>query len=245
LAALLAYRNRLLREVAGAARHLLAPTDFVRDWYAGHGVTADRIVVLPPALEDPPDLERQQAPGKLRVGYIGGLSWQKGVHVLVEALADLEDRAELWIAGDESADAAYASRLRALATPAVRFLGRLDRAQVWRMLSQLDIVAVPTLWYETFSFIISEAFGMGLPVMASKLGPLADRVHDGVDGFLLPPGDVSAWRAALWRLVDEPRLLERLRVQVRPPPTLEDHILRLESIYGTPIADQRQVGYLC
>jgi glycosyltransferase involved in cell wall biosynthesis len=114
----------------------------------------------------------------------------------------------------------------------VRFLGRLTREEVWDTLAQVDVVVVPTLWYETFSFIISEAFIAGVPVIASRLGPVADRVRDGVDGLLVPPGDVSAWRAALQRLVEEPNFLARLRANVRPPMTLNEHVGRIEALYA-------------
>ncbi|MFN3763518.1 MAG: glycosyltransferase, partial [Anaerolineae bacterium] len=120
----------------------------------------------------------------------------------------------------------------ALASPNVRFLGRLNREGVWNTLAQVDVVTVPSLWYETFSFLISEAFAAGRPVLASRLGALADRVRDGVDGLLLPPGDVAAWRSAIQRLIDDPDLLPRLRANVRPPMTMEEHVERLEALYA-------------
>jgi glycosyltransferase involved in cell wall biosynthesis len=97
---------------------------------------------------------------------------------------------------------------------------------------QVDVVVVPSLWYEAYSFLVSEAFAAGLPVLASRLGALADRVRDGVDGLLLPPGDIMAWRAAMQRLLDEPDLLPRLRAGVRPPMTMEEHVDRLETLYA-------------
>jgi glycosyltransferase involved in cell wall biosynthesis len=234
LAGLAAWRNRLLRGVLDGARVLIAPTEFVQRWYAAHGVPEEKIVVLAPGLDNsmlPPQPPRP-ADDTVRFAYIGGLSWQKGVHVLVEAFSGVQGEAELWVAGDESFDPAYVSRLKALATPNVRFLGRLDRKGVWETLTQVDVVVVPSLWYETFSFLISEAFAAGLPVLASRLGALADRVRDGVDGLLLPPGDVAAWRAAMQRLLDEPDLLPRLRAGVRPPMTMEEHVDRLEALYA-------------
>jgi len=234
LAGLAAWRNRLLRGVLDDACALIAPTEFVRRWYAAHGVPEEKIVVLAPGLDDyvlPPQPPRP-GDGAVRFVYIGGLSWQKGVHVLVEAFSGVQGEAELWVAGDESFDPAYVSRLKALATPNVRFLGRLDRKGVWETLTQVDVVVVPSLWYEAYSFLISEAFAAGLPVLASRLGALADRVRDGVDGLLLPPGDVAAWRAAMQRLLDEPDLLPRLRAGVRPPMTMEEHVDRLEALYA-------------
>lgn len=233
-AGLLAWRNRLLHRVLAGAAKLIAPTRFVRDWYVAHGIPMDDLVVAQPALEAPVTFAEPRPAhpkGCLRFAYIGGLSWQKGVHVLVEAFSRVTGAAELWIAGDETFDPSYTARLRAHARPTVRFLGKLSRDDVWKTLASVDVVAVPSIWYETFSFIVSEAFSAGIPVVASRLGPLADRVRDGVDGLLVPPGDVSAWQHAFQRLVDEPNLLRRLRANIHPPMSLEEHVDQIEAIY--------------
>ncbi|MFW6116208.1 MAG: glycosyltransferase family 4 protein [bacterium] len=238
---LLGWRNRLLRGVMTGAARLIAPTPFVRDWYASHGAPADNLVVAQPALESrATSVARGRGPkASLRFAYIGGLSWQKGVHVLAEAFSRLRGAAELWIAGDETFDPKYTARLRAEATPNVKFLGRLSRDDVWKTLAEVDVVAVPSLWYETFSFIVSEAFAAGVPVVASRLGPLADRVRDQVDGLLIPPGDVSAWRDGLQRLVEEPDLLKRLTANVQPPVTLDEHVDQIEGLYRAVLAERR------
>jgi glycosyltransferase involved in cell wall biosynthesis len=238
-AGLLAWRNRLLHRVMTGAAKLIAPTPFVRDWYGAHEAPMESLVVAQPALES-----RLASAGSsrgpkdsLRFAYIGGLSWQKGVHTLMEAFSQIQGTAELWIAGDETFDPKYTARLRAESTANVRFLGRLSREDVWKTLAMVHVVAVPSLWYETFSFIVSEAFAAGVPVVASRLGPLADRVRDRVDGLLVSPGDVSAWRAALQRLLDEPDLLGRLQTNVRPPTTLEEHSDRIESLYQAAVTE--------
>ncbi|MBC7228164.1 MAG: glycosyltransferase family 4 protein [Thermoflexales bacterium] len=228
------HRNRLLRQVVDTAHLLIAPTEFVRRWYISYGFPEEQTILLPHGLEYPaesPQRHRSSNEG-IRFLYVGGLSWQKGVHTLVEAFAGVQGSAELWIAGDESVEPGYVTHLRTLAGPNVRFLGRLSREEVWKTLAQVDVVVVPSLWYETYSFLISEAFAAGLPVLASRLGALADRVRDSVDGLLLPPGDVPAWRAAIQRLIDEPDLLARLRANVRPPMTMEEHVAHLEALYA-------------
>lgn len=234
LVPVMAFRNKLLRRLGHAASLLIAPTEFVRRWYILHGFPAERTVLLPHGLEYPAEspLRRRVSHTGLRIFYAGGLSWQKGIHVLVEALVGIRGYVELWIAGDQSADPVYVTRLQALAGSNVRFLGQLNREGVWNALAQVDVVAVPSLWYETYSFLVSEAFAAGLPVLASRLGALAERVRDGVDGLLLPPGDVAAWRAAIQRLIDDPDLVTRLRANVRPPMTMEEHVERLEAIYA-------------
>ncbi len=231
-AGVLAWRNRRLRRILDASRALIAPTEFVRRWYSEHGAPAARLRILTPALEDAPPRQEQSAHTPVRFLYVGGLTWQKGVHVLVEAFAGVQSAAELWIAGDESVEPEYVAALRARAPATVRFCGRLDRAALWETLAQVDVVAIPTLWYETFSFILSEAFAAGLPVIASRLGPLADRVRDGVDGLLVTPGDVAAWREALQRLAADAPLRHHLRARVSPPPSLAEHVADLERLYA-------------
>ena len=231
---LLAWRNRLLHQGLKAARKLIAPTKFVRRWYAAHGVKSDDIVAIPHGVDLPKTGTHvgHRTGGSTRFVYIGGLSWQKGVHILVEAFGGVRGSAELWVAGDESLAPGYVSRLRTQASPNVRFLGKLTQEEVQAMLVQADAVVVPSLWYETFSLIAHEAFAAGVPVVASRLGALAEAVREGVDGLLVPPGDVAAWRAALQRLMAEPDLLPRLRANVRRPVTLEEHVDRIESVYA-------------
>lgn len=236
LATLLAYRHRRLHQILRQAEQLIAPTEFVRRWYIAHEVPATNIVTIPHGLPLPDGLPAIRSAARpenrpLRFAYIGGLSWQKGVHGLVEAFQPLSDQAELWIAGDETADPPYTARLRAMASPAVRFLGRLSREQVWQTLGQVDVVVVPALWYETFSFIISEAFAAGVPVIASKLGPLADRVTHEVDGLLVPHGDVLALKAAMHRLLNEPELLPHLRAGVSFPNSIQAYVETLQQVY--------------
>lgn len=232
LAGLLAWRNHQLSRLMPKAARLIAPTPFVRDWYAAHGAPQEKLMVIQPGLDLPPQLPWQPRPSgrPLRLAYIGGLSWQKGVHGLIEAAAGLEG-VEIWLAGDETAHPDYTAQLRRQASPQVRFLGKLDRAQVWTTLAQVDVVVVSALWYETFSFIVSEAFAAGVPVIASRLGPLADRVRDDVDGLLIPPGDWTALRQAIRRLQEEPDLLPRLRANIRPVLTTAEHARTMERLY--------------
>ncbi len=238
LTGLLIWRNHLLRQVTEAAHTLIAPTEFVRRWYTAYGVPTEKIRVLSPGLEHIAAMQPQRSNSPLRFVYIGGLSQLKGVHILLQAFGQVQGPKELWIAGDESSDPTYVARLRAQATPGVRFLGKLTREGVWKTLAQVDVVVAPSLCYETFSFIVSEAFAVGVPVIASHLGALADRVRDGIDGLLIPPGDVNAWRTALQRLVDEPDLLEQLRVNVRPPMMIDEHVDHMQALYAELIDEK-------
>ena len=236
VAPLMAYRHGLLRRALTRAAWLIAPTEFVRETYRQLGTPAERIRVIPHGIEVPAALPAPQprSTDALRVSYIGGLAWQKGVHVVIEAVNGLPARAaQLSIYGDATAFPEYAAKLQQLAHhPQIHFGGRLARTELWQVLRETDVVVVPSLWYETASLIIQEAFAAGVPVIASNLGAMRERVHDGLDGLLVTPGDPVSWRAALQRCIDEPGLLRRLCQGIRPVRSLDEHLADLEALYA-------------
>jgi glycosyltransferase involved in cell wall biosynthesis len=118
------------------------------------------------------------------------------------------------------------------------FEGPIPNDQIGCVLANTDIIVVPSLWYENSPVVIQEARAMGIPIIASAHGALCEKVRDGVDGLLVPPGDVAAWRTAIQRLLDEPDLLPRLRAGVRPPMTMEEHVGRLEEIYSKVVGSK-------
>lgn len=237
LALPLSWRNGRLHRSLLQASQLIAPAKFVKQWYVDHGLPAAKIKVLPPGLDSPP---KPAVPPhtNFRVGYVGGLSWQKGVHVLVEAFNALPQTAELWLAGDPDFDPDYVNQLKAAGRAS--FLGKLDRTAVWHMLAQVDVVVVPSLWYETFVFVISEAFAMGVPVITSKLGVLAERVRHGVDGLLFPAGDTAQLVQVLQTLHDQPALLAQLRQNISPITTVAEHAAGVAELYAGVIYAPKQ-----
>jgi glycosyltransferase involved in cell wall biosynthesis len=241
LAPFFAWRTAILRRLMPRVSAWIAPTAFVANWHIAHGFPAERLHVIGHGIELPAlDLEavdRRKGGAASHFAYIGGLSPQKGVHVLIEAFNGMSPSARLTIAGDETAFPDYCAVLRARAThPGVRFVGHLAREGVWQTLMDADALVVPSLWYETASLVVQEAFAVGTPVIAADHGALAERVHHGVDGLLVPPGDVSALRAALGRMTDEPALMERLRGGIRPVTAVAEHVQQVANLYRQVLA---------
>ncbi|MDX1664105.1 MAG: glycosyltransferase family 4 protein [Candidatus Promineifilaceae bacterium] len=244
LAPLLAYRSRLLRLALEGAEAIIAPTAFVRDMYTSLGIPAEQITVLPLGLEMPAELsletERRRdgdAPaggGPLHVVYVGSIAPQKGVHVLVEAVNALPAEAvQLSIFGSLAAYPEYVEQLRAPALhPRIHFAGSVSREALWPMLMETaDVLVVPSLWYEGSPAVTREAFAAGVPVVASRLGALAEQVDDGVNGLLFPAGDAKVLAATLARLYEEPALLPRLRAGIQPVRSMAGHVAHVERLY--------------
>jgi glycosyltransferase involved in cell wall biosynthesis len=158
-------------------------------------------------------IDRPAPSGRLRVGFVGRLIPQKGVDVLVGALAhDNRLDADVYGAGPEFETLVTLADELGLSSR-VTFHGYVDEAALPEVFPTFDVLAVPSLpvsgWLEQFGRVVVEAQASGVPVVASASGALPDVV--GQAGILAPPGDPMALAAALVRMLDEPGLWDRLR----------------------------------
>ncbi len=135
--------------------------------------------------------------------YFGDLTEDKGVRVLVEAYAGLDDAPPLVLIGrrliDDLPDA-----------PGVAVLERMPHRLAIEAVRRSALVVVPSLLPESFGIVALEAAAAGKPVVASRTGGLADVVVDGKTGLLVRAGDAKALRNALRRLCDDPDLRARM-----------------------------------
>ncbi|UCC77442.1 MAG: glycosyltransferase family 4 protein [Anaerolineales bacterium] len=233
----LAGRNLYLRQALESVPLILTPSEFVRQQYVGQGFPAERIVTLELGLdvERLSDTSGNGMPVPLarpHFGFLGTLAPHKGVHVLVEAFNRLPEGAALTIYGSETVSPHYVAQLKVAAThPNIRFAGALDYANVGTALRQLDCLVVPSIWFETYGLVVQEAYGVGVPVVASCLGALAEKVRDGETGRLFNAGDSTDLARILRELMDQPEQLAALRANIRPAPTMQQHAQQMLEIY--------------
>ena len=147
------------------------------------------------------------------VGYAGKLAEEKGIGVLLAALARLPGRPHLVIAGRGPAEAALRAQARAAGlTERVHFAGGVDHAHLLTLLNAADVWVVPSLtrpnWREQFGRVAVEAMACGLPVVVSNSGELPRVV--GAAGIVVPEGDPVALTGVLAALLADPA--ERARV---------------------------------
>ncbi len=133
--------------------------------------------------------------------YVGRLAPEKGIDVLLRAFAGIEN-GELVIAGSGREE----ERLRELAPPRTRFLGHLGRDQLPSWYAAADVLVLPSL-SEPWGMPLNEAAAAGLPLVASDaVGAARELVEDGVNGYVVPAGEVAALHAALVRLAGDAEL---------------------------------------
>lgn len=233
LAPLFALREAKLKSVLEQAHRLISPTYFTKSIYEGMGIDGKKIKVVGHGIQLPTKMPEPQAHDDFHIAYIGGISWQKGIHVLIEAVNQLPtEDVQLSIIGDLTDFPDYAAQLQTQAThPGIHFRGRLSHDQLWQALTTVDVVVVPSLWYETASLIVQEAFAAKVPVIASNIGALQERVADGINGRLVPLDNSDILRDTLRTFLDNPLELAEYRRNVQPVRRIEDHINDLDLIY--------------
>jgi glycosyltransferase involved in cell wall biosynthesis len=148
------------------------------------------------------------------IGIVATLRSWKGHAYLIDALADLGGEAALLIVGDGPQRAALEARAvaRGLAGR-VRFAGNQPDVVPW--LNACDVFALPSYANEGVPQALMQAMAVGLPVVSTRVGAIAEIVHDDATGLLVPPQDAHALAAALRRLRDAPELRARLGSRAR------------------------------
>ncbi len=182
----------------------IALTEFARERFVAAGLPEHRIRVRPNGLTDSGMPEDRRRAGAL---YVGRLTAEKGLKVL--AAAARISRSGVTVIGEGP----LASRLAG--APGITLLGSRDAAAVRAAMAAAVVLVVPSLWYEGLPSVIAEAFAVGTPVVASRIGALASLVADRDTGLLVAPGDAGELAGALDWMEDNDAESRRMGVRAR------------------------------
>jgi glycosyltransferase involved in cell wall biosynthesis len=198
---------------------LLAASDHLAEQLVQEGLAESRIRVVPPGRDvaAPPVGRPEDLRQGRRAAFLSVANWlpRKGILELLEAFARLPaDAGTLHLAGDESADARYAARVRSRLA-AADLIGRVVRhgsrtaTEVAALYAAADVFVLPAT-REPYGTVWGEAMAFGLPVVGWRAGNLPYLAQDGREGLLVEPGDVDALAKALMRLAFDSDLRSRL-----------------------------------
>lgn len=182
--------HRLLQTLRGVTL-FLALSEFNRAKHIAAGLPADAIRVRRNFAAAAPV---RSTPGEYFL-YLGRLAPEKG---LAELLGGWPPDVRLVVVGDGP----ERERLARSAPHGVEFRGDVQPDEVSSLFTRARALVVPSTWHEGSPRVILESLAAGVPVLASDIGGLPELVHDGVNGYLLPPGDAGAWQAGVRRLLD-------------------------------------------
>jgi len=222
-------RRDFLLEVFGMVDLVISPSHFLIEKMKAYGFDHANFVRLPYGLQNIPTIitDKKKVSDCLRVGYLGRISPEKGVDVLIRAFRLIErSDISLDIFGQMDEKEPYHRYLRRLANgdPRIQFRGRYHPSELPEVLGRLDVTVVPSKWYENRPGTILEAFAYRTPVVASRLGGMIEMIQHDVNGLLFSVNDEEDLSRQLIRLLNEPDLLPRLQEEILPVERVEDEI---------------------
>ncbi len=157
----------------------IALTDFARRKFIEGGLPGEKIYVKPNFLAEDPGFSDGND------GYFffaGRLDKTKGVEIMMNALK-YGNNFNLLVAGDGPLRNDVSAVIGSI------YCGHIEREKMFSTLKRCYAVVFPSLWYEGFPMVIIEAFACGKPVIASRLGAMAEIIEDGRTGLLFEPGN--------------------------------------------------------
>ncbi len=224
------------RSICAQVDHFIAPCRFLYDKFEVWGIPAGRMSYLDYGFDFTPfnKLEKLKST-KIRFGFMGRIIPVKGVDLLIDAFNGLApSKVELNIFGASNSEIPYLKRLDR--SQKVNFLGNYDNRDIAKVFQKIDILVVPSRWYENSPLVIHEAFLAGVPVITANIGGMAELVKDGENGLLFQVDNVQDLQAKMQRIIDHPDLLRTLTKPVTPVRSIQEDARDLLAIYNKALA---------
>jgi glycosyltransferase involved in cell wall biosynthesis len=188
----------------------VAFSEHSRQLHIAAGFDPDRIAVKPQTLANDPGCGGHRGEYVL---YAGRLSPEKGIAVLLDAWRQYRLNVPLVIAGDGRDAGRVRCEIRSL--PMIRMMGRVPRHELLDLMKDARVLVLPSLWFEGFPVTLLEGLATGCPIVASRVGAIAEIVREGEEGILVPPGDSEAMARAIEELWLSEGSRQRLQTRAR------------------------------
>jgi glycosyltransferase involved in cell wall biosynthesis len=238
LALQVAERDRAFRErVVPLVFRFLSPSRFLRQQFIEWGIPEEKIQFLRTGIDPEHFKPRPRTHSvQLRVAFIGTLAPHKGAHVLLDAWErlspELRARGRLELIGPQRHNPSYVRELKARSQSlGVAVRAGLSRAKVAEALGSIDLLVVPSVWYENSPLVILEALAARTPLLVSDIGGMAELVTEGRTGFHFRVGDAGHLAEQLAHFLLEPEALAKLYREPEPIKQVEQDAEQIEEVY--------------
>jgi len=225
--------------VLDSVDRLITPSNFMKNIFIRYGISESRISVVENGLDH--ELFKgvnHVRSSMVRFGFIGSILPSKGVHLLIEAfklIGGSDQRLHIW--GEVlpfHKDTNYGHRLAVLTKgweSSILFHGSYENTKLPEILSEIDILVVPSIWYEAFCLTIREGFLSNTPVIASNYGAMAEAIDDGETGLLFNVGDCVDLSEKMKQLMTDHSLRRKLAESPKHVATVKQSVAALKKVY--------------
>jgi glycosyltransferase involved in cell wall biosynthesis len=210
---------------------MITPSDFLRAKLIQYGFDPGKVITVHNFID-----ASAYKPGYGGEGFIyfGRLATEKGLENLIEAACSAPET-RVTIAGDGPERERLEQLCLKLGCGNVEFLGYVAREQLLDLVRGTVCVVMPSIWYENFPYAVLEAFALGKPVIASRMGGMPEMVRHGETGLLFDAGDVLALSEQMEYCRTNPEAVERMgrnaRTLVETEFDATAHYERLMAVY--------------
>jgi len=236
-------RPNLLKNSANSLARILVPTKLMRDIFVENGIDSALIKHVPFGIDTSKlnDHQKKVPSEQVRIGYIGTFFEHKGVDLLVRAFLSLPDnlacQAQLKLYGDVNQFPQYVGLLKKLVaeSPArgesVSFLGTFPNDQLGSVLEEIDVLVVPSRWYENTPLVMQSALATLTPLIVTDLGGMSELVKHGENGLLFKLNDYQSLLQQLTAVLQDRSLLPKFAGNIKPERTVAQMVDDIESVY--------------
>jgi glycosyltransferase involved in cell wall biosynthesis len=212
---------------------IVSPSQFVKEVFIRNFPSISEIIVAPLGL-DLSFLKKiaRKKTGKFIFGYLGAVGPHKGVHQLIEAFKNLKMKnVELRIHG--GGEVKYQEEIQQIADKDIFFFGPYLHDRLAEILSEIDVLVLPSLCNESYSFTIREALVAGIPVITSDLRSQADAIKEGYNGLHYENGNMTDLKTKLELLVKNKQLYQKLseNAKISHITSIQEQVKQLEDLY--------------
>lgn len=217
---------------------ILAPNRFMTEKLVQYGVNSSRVIETAFGIDMQPSVSGDRARNSshaLRIGFIGTLAPHKGCHILIAAFKRLPPgQAILKIYGKRDDFTEYFSLLHQLAEddPRIEFCGVFPNSSIGEVFAGLDVLVLPSLWYENTPLTVYSAQASRCPVIASDFPGISQVIEHEVNGLLFEAGSSAALAKQLFRVAQSAELLTTLSGNSRKPKSTSSYVDELLNIWA-------------
>jgi glycosyltransferase involved in cell wall biosynthesis len=236
------WKERLLQrvtetdEVFHAADCIVSATHFLKSIFESNNFTSN-IKLIPYGTDYryvQPNLREYSKKSKITIGFLSTLVPHKGANVLLEAFKLAKTKnIRLKVYGHYFDQIEYYRTLQKMAhgNRKIEFLGAYKYEQQPEIYKYIDLLAVPSIWWENSPLILLSALAHKVPAIVSNLGGMTEIVRDGENAFAYDVGNAGSLAGVLRHIDKDPTILNKLKDGIRYPPRLEEEAFMYEETY--------------
>lgn len=220
----------------------ISPSCFLMSRYIDWGIPKDRIFEVENGY---PDFDQNLGSLKSQVsqlsfGFFGQFTPYKGLDIFIDAalIAHKKNKSvSFYLYGGSQQSMGHEfekkiSDLKSKSDGVVSFMGKYDESNVVTLMSMVDVVVIPSRWWENSPVIIDEARAAGVPMLVSNHGGMKEKVVDAGYGWPFLPGSSASLANEMLKLIDNPDLILSAKSKINPPTSIDVVTNRLLGLYG-------------